>query len=141
MGEQHRSPEIIQAYRTLAERYIAIIDTETGVDDYDKTHTSLSYLRGMCRFVLNDERSSTDTIAFQLGRVQGALVERGIVNMEVEMDVSRPIFRQAYNAMIQSSRNEFNDRVRSIQGQEFRKLLLKGIVFGSILAIVLWVAT
>lgn len=87
---------------TLAEAHAALfrryLDRMEGVEDpVGGERTSLENLRWMCREgAAKAHELPLDKIARWLGFVQGCLATRGLVDVDEERDVSRPLFHAAY---------------------------------------------
>lgn len=81
----------------LAERYLEIIERQpphTGAQDSRLNHENLAWI---CREMIKDGHAlPLDKISRWLGFVQGCLAMQGLIQVDEERDVSRPLFHAAY---------------------------------------------
>jgi hypothetical protein len=88
---------IADATCLLAQRYLYMMPEDTEDPFSDHPRLSLVNLRWICREILADDGSlPVDKISRWLGFVQGCLAMRGITDVDVERDVSRPLIHAAY---------------------------------------------
>lgn len=85
------------------ERYRNIIDAQqaSGAEDplAEDRYLSLKNLSWMCaQGAAESDRLPLDKISRWLGCVQGCLGMRGLISIEAERDITRPLFHAAYAA-------------------------------------------
>ena len=101
---QHSSPSPrADAHARLAARYGALIDALLARGAYDQlgndTRLSLVNLSWMCRELTRAAATMPiDKAARWLGFIQGCLAMRGLIDVDAERDITRPIFHAAYTA-------------------------------------------
>ncbi|MCE6958083.1 hypothetical protein LAZ40_03305 [Cereibacter sphaeroides] len=98
MTTEAQDPCVV-ASSVLFARYLVLID---GQDDplADDPRLSLANLAWMCRIAIEGAASlPVDKISRWLGFVQGCLAMRGLIDVDVERDFSRPLFHGAYAAL------------------------------------------
>lgn len=87
-----------QAICQLCEGYLLVIDAadHSGPLESD-ARLALANLRWMCQTSIEEsERLPLDKLNRWLGFVQGCLAMRGLIDVDVEREVSRPLFHAAY---------------------------------------------
>lgn len=85
-----------EATRQLFARYRKIICAVTSHDEAD-ARLSLENLAWMCRTAeASIDDLPLDKLSRWLGFVQGCLAMRGLIDVDTERDVSRPLFHAAY---------------------------------------------
>ena len=96
-ADQKRASVVVATFSMFC-RYAELLDgiaDETQGDD----RLSLANLRWICAEAqIHGEDLPIDKLSRWLGFVQGCLAMRGLISVDVERDVSRPLFYAAYEA-------------------------------------------
>lgn len=83
----------------LLGRYLVILGRQAGLEMPAPDGTSNSHLRWMCQTAIDDSHAwPADKLSRWLGFVQGVMCARGLVTVEGERDLSRPMFHAVYRA-------------------------------------------
>lgn len=90
-----------QANRTLFARYLDIIENAEMDALSANPRLSLENLAWMCRQG-GKEGMPLDKASRWLGFVQGCLAMRGLIDVDHERDVSRPLYHHAYGEPVSS---------------------------------------
>lgn len=110
-----KQPETVRdATALLFDRYANVIAATPPDAIEEDPRTSLENLAWMCRTGIAEiDTLPEDKLSRWLGFVQGCMVMRGLIDVEVERDVSRPLFHTAYAA---SGEDAVSSRERCDQG-------------------------
>jgi hypothetical protein len=79
-------------------RYLAILAQQEDTGTSFPAGTETSHLIWLCRKGAEAEELPVDKLSRWLGFVQGVMSSRGLISMETERDLSRPLFHAAYTA-------------------------------------------
>lgn len=79
----------------LAKRYKEMLEPVKGIDD-NLNKNSNSNLYWMCTQIIEDELPD-DKISRWIGFIQGVMSVKGYIDVDIERDLSRPMFHSVYN--------------------------------------------
>lgn len=92
------SAAVATASIELVLRYVNLMETAQSSGD-EPSGCDVAHLRWMCQTMIQQGGSwPIDKLSRWLGFVQGVLTMRGLICVDEEREVSRPLFHEAYQA-------------------------------------------
>jgi hypothetical protein len=88
---------LYKAHCEIFKRYIAILKEADPGDRGDKT--SPGHLISLCEQAIKRPDAPDDKVSRWLGFVQGVMAVKGLISVDEERDLTRPLFHRAYEEM------------------------------------------
>lgn len=93
--------EEYEVMKQLFTRYHSLVITMWLEGDYKHTKCSVHSLMTLCNEVINNgQKYPFDKLNRWLGFLQGVLASRGIIEVDIEREITRPLFHSLHTEVI-----------------------------------------